>query len=180
MPIAHFEIENQRQALVILADTCMKSVSTEIIWRTARQIVAQCPAKNDLCEIKAVFDAIKTGTPLVPCLRRGVRYCQENPAEDQFVAPHRLLAECENGACTGDCDCTAGLVAALLSSLGFTVGLRAWGRPGADLDHVYAVVKVPKGDDRRVARVLALDTTVESSYVGWEPATGYTVTAWLY
>jgi hypothetical protein len=78
-----------------------------------------------------------------------------------------------------NCDGHAALIAALLGSIGFMVGLRAWGPKNAqDYQHVYAVVVYPKAGGPG-ARVIGLDSTVEESKVGWEPPPGRILTAWL-
>jgi hypothetical protein len=134
-----------------------------------------------MCEIEAVFNAVKTGTPNVPALRNGVRYVSDPRDADYFTGPRALLELCAEGSCGEDCDSQAALVAALLGSLGFVVGLRAYGYAGADdYEHVYAVVidnrKNPSASN---AKVLGLDTTVPSAVPGWEPPDGKVLTAWI-
>lgn len=78
-----------------------------------------------------------------------------------------------------NCDGHAALIAALLGSIGFMVGLRAWGpKDSGEYEHVYAVVVYPKAGARG-ARILGLDSTVDESKVGWEPPPGRILTAWL-
>jgi len=146
-----------------------------IVRETAFQIIADCAARDDACEIKAIFDAVKHGTPNVEGLERGVRYVLDPRWTDHFTGPAALLQMCKRGACQEDCDGHAALLCALLGSIGFKVGLRAWGPKGQEFEHVYAVVGYPKKGPNQV---LGLDTTVPSSRVGWEPPPGNILTAW--
>ena len=76
----------------------------------------------------------------------------------------------ERGSPGGDCDEHVTVLGALAGSLGFTVGARAYRpRPGQAFAHVYAVALVPKKSELGEGRIVGLDTTVNSSYVGWQP-----------
>ena len=77
-----------------------------------------------------------------------------------------------------NCDDAASLIGALCASLGFRVGLRAYGEKGArDYIHVYPVVGLPKRPPH--TRVVGLDITVPQSDLGWEPPEGRVLTVWL-
>lgn len=154
----------------------LRSVSQPIVRKTALAIVSGCESRDDKCELEAIFNAVKNGDSRVSYLRGGFKYVADPRSTDYFTAPHRALEMCAEGACGGDCDDHAALVAALTYQLGFKSGLRAWGRYGKDYSHVYAVVATPK---RRPSEVLGMDTTVNDSYVGWEPPPGRVLTAWL-
>ncbi len=169
-------IQNQEEALERLTRLAAKATVNPMVRRTAGIIVAECAARDDECELQAVFDAVKHGDPRIPGMGKGVRYVADPVWTDFFTAPNRLISECAHGACHGDCDDHTALIVALLGSLGWTVGLRAWGETPDEYVHVYAVAGFPK---RNPQKVLGLDTTVESSYVGWEPPGGYPLTAWF-
>ena len=84
-------------------------------------------------------------------------------------------------------------LAPLAGSLGFCVGLRAWGPDGTShFEHVYAVVLLPADGDKDTAElpargappeddVYGLDTSADvgDSHPGWKPPGGHILTAWL-
>jgi len=178
-----FSYETQRQALEILGKLAQKDAVHPKVREAALAIVSECKSRDDECELTAIYEAVKHGTPLLEGLSRGVRYVADPREMDHFTAPNRILEQCTRGICSEDCDGHGGLIAALVTSIGFRAGLRAWGPASKDgYTHVYAVVGVPK---RRPSRVVALDTTVDEAYVGWEPPmrgfgdTPNILTAWL-
>jgi len=150
------------------------------VVKAARQITADCESRNDMCELEAIYDAVKTGTDAVPGLRRGVRYVSDPRDTDFFTAPATLLELCAEGACQEDCDGHAALIAALCGALGFAVGLRAYGESKDNYEHVYAVVGLPKHFLVTPSQIVGMDTTVKSAYVGWEPPEAAVETAWIY
>lgn len=172
----------------MLADMTARSILEWRVRQAAIALTANCrprrgeapDASTSLCEVQSIYEAVKNGDRRVKGLEHGVRYVADPIIRDYFVAPHRLLESCEEGACGEDCDSQAALVAALLGALGFEVGLTAWGRKGAGAyQHVFAVVVLPKkGQGQR--HVVALDTTVPSAEVGWRPPAGRTLTAWIH
>lgn len=146
-----------------------------LINRVAKQLTDDCEARDDNCELQRIYDAVKYGDPRVASLRRGVRYLSDARFADQFYSPVRLLSECARGACAGDCDDHAALVAALCASIGFRVGLRAYGpKNRKGYSHVYAVAYTPK---RYPTKTVGLDTTVPNANVGWQPPKGRVMTA---
>jgi hypothetical protein len=93
---------------------------------------------------------------------------------DIEVEGHRFYLP-ETDLIVHNCDDSTALVMALLGSLGFVVGARAWGKQKAEYTHVYAVVGLPKIDPQEF---IPLDTTVDED-LGWEPPGGHTLTAVL-
>lgn len=179
MKLEKFDIDNQRQALQKLAELTEKSVGEPLVRQVALQIIRSCSSRDDHCELEAIFNAVKYGDPAIKALKKGFKYVADPVIMDYFVAPRASLESCEVGACGGDCDDHASLISALAATLGFTVGLRAWGsgKRGEDYVHVYAVVALPKRPP--FTKEVGLDTTVDDSNVGWEPRGGMTLTAWL-
>lgn len=176
MRLSVFGVATQREALEQLAELAQRSTVHPLVRETAIRITSECDARDDSCELQAIFEAVKHGNPNIPALKNGVRYVADPRWADHFTAPYRLLQQCASGACAGDCDDHAGLIVALAGSLGFKVGLRVWGPKPDNYVHVYAVAGVPKRDPHEV---LGLDTTVPDSSVGWEPPDGHILTAWL-
>lgn len=151
---------SQDNALKIMVDLITKSIGLPIVRETALRMVAGCEGRDDACEIHAIYNAVKAE----------FKYVRDPRQADYFVAPYRALEACQRGACGGDCDDHAMLNAALLSSLGFKTGIRAYG-PGPERQyvHVYALVGYPK---IKPTQIVAMDTTVGKAVPGWEPPPG--------
>lgn len=172
-----FEVSDQKAALGELAKLIEKSTVDPIVRNAALAITHECDSRDDECEIRAIFDAVKTGTDQVRGLTKGLKYMSDPRWADFFTSPSRTLKQASAlGYAAGDCDDAAALICALLGSLGFVVGLRAWGKTKGEFTHVYAVVAVPKIGPQEL---VALDTTVEESEPGWEPPKGHVLTAIL-
>lgn len=185
------KILNQKDSLAELARITAADALTPLVMTTAKQIkvASGCKDRDGLCELRAIFDAVKSGDSRVPALKTRLTYVNDPAIMDFFVRPRKMLELCQMGACAEDCDSHAALVAALAISLGFRAGLRAYGpEVNGPLTHVYAVALLPKmsnADDvtgRAVSQqdeVIGLDTTVSQSRVGWQPPPGRTMTAWI-
>lgn len=169
------DVPTQEDALLELAKLVERATLDPDIVRAAKQITGSCPARDDMCELTAIYEAVKNGDDRVAGLANGVRYVSDARAADQFFAPARLLKECQSGACGGDCDDHAALVCALIGAIGFRWGLRAYGpKNGKGYSHVYAVAWVSK---RSPTKIVGLDTTVPYAKVGWQPPRGRVMTA---
>lgn len=177
MKVRFYETPTQRHALHALASLGEKASMHPDIRTVAAQLTNECDPRDDKCEIAAIFNAVKYGDERIKGLSNGVRYLADPRWADAFMHPARLLKQCRKGACAGDCDDHACLLMALLGSIGFKVGLRAWGPNGSngDYTHVYAMVGFPKRDPQQI---ITLDTTVPESEVGWEPPEGEVLNAW--
>lgn len=184
------KILNQKDSLAELARITAEDALTELVYTTARQIKVSsgCKDRDGLCELRAIFDAVKEGDSRVPALKQRLQYVNDPATMDCFVRPNKMLQWCQTGACAEDCDSHAALVTALCVALGFRAGLRAYGPdPRGPLTHVYAVAILPKFavDDVSGAAVgsqdtvYGLDTTVSQSRVGWQPPPGRVMTAWI-
>ncbi len=144
------------------------------VRNAALAITHDVDSRDDEGEVRAIFEAVKHGTEQVEGLKKGLKYMSDPRWADFFTAPSRMLQQCANGHCAGDCDDHAALLCALLGSLGFICGLRAWGKQKGEFTHVYAVVAMPKIGP---SEFIGLDTTVEESEPGWEPPKGHVLTA---
>jgi hypothetical protein len=171
---------NQLQALNALAGLIRKGGEHPRVRAAALRIVSECPSRDDECELQAIFDAVKSGTPLVRGLRRGLPYRADPKSIDFFASADRMLSMCEHDACGEDCDGHCVLNGALAHSLGFTVGARAYGKSPGEYVHVYAVALVPKRAQfaGANAKIVGMDTTVPRSYLGWQPPPGHYKTSW--
>jgi hypothetical protein len=173
------DVDNTEDALKSIVQLMIKGSTDETIRETAIKLTqGTCDSRDDLCEVTMVFEAVKHGDSRVPALRNGIRYLADPRYTDWYQAAPKTL---QLGA--GDCDDQTILVGALLISLGFIVGARAWGKKPGDYTHVYPTVALPKNLGKGESYPenyfgTGLDTTVPQSDVGWEPRGGYILTAW--
>lgn len=175
------EVGSQEEALEELASLIRSGSVDPRIVQAARAITRDCSSRDDLCELEAIYEAVKEGTSRVSWLKRGMRYVADPHSFDTFSTVNALITDCAAGSCAGDCDDSSILVGSLAAAVGFKVGVRAWG-PGraGDFQHVYAVALVPKnGPWGKNYYGHGLDTTVPRFSVGDEPPGGHIVTAWL-
>ena len=175
--------QNQGVALKMLRDIAEEATIDRLVRQTALDIVGDesCRGKNakaDACQLESIFWAVKNGDPNVQALKRGVKYISDPRYADFFTTPGRLLRQCSKSSrqCAEDCESHATLVAALAGAIGFRSGIRAWGPAGQDYEHAYAVVKFPK---HRMVEEIALDTSTEEAFPGWEPPAGRIMTEWI-
>lgn len=181
MQFATRTISDQLQALRTLENLIVRGGEHPRVVAAARKIVLDCPSRDDECELQAIYDAVKSGTPLVRALARGFPYRADPKTLDFFASADRLLAMCDAGACGGDCDEHTVLCGALAHALGFTVGARAFGRTHDEYVHVYAVALLPKKAEsarQRDIHIVGMDTTVPRAFLGWQPPRGAYRTAW--
>lgn len=107
-----------------------------------------CAQRDGSCEVTAIWNF----------LVMGCRYFQDTDGADVF---QDLRATLEAGG--GDCDDLTIAFAALLKSVGYeNVIARVVSTNGAEWQHVYACVKIPR------LGWCALDMTEEGKPIGWE------------
>lgn len=176
MRLSLLEVADQKAALKALADLAEKSTIDPLVRNAAIAITSDCDSRDDDCEVRAIFEAVKHGSDHVKGLEKGLKYMSDPRWADFFTAPSRTLRQLADGYNSGDCDDHCALLMALLGSLGFITAARAWGRKKGEYTHVYAVVGFPKNEP---TEWVGLDTTVEESSPGWEPEGGFTLTAAL-
>lgn len=180
------DLATQEAGLTKLRDLISSgSVDPQIITAARAIAVANCPDRDDECQVQAIFEAVKHGTKAVPWLRRGLRYISDPRPFDTFATCAAIIEMCQKGAYAADCDEHTVLVGSLVAAIGFQVGARAWG-PSKSQDgeytHVYCVVALPRsppgGKWPKSYSGHGMDTT-EAHEVGWEPPGGHVMTAWL-
>jgi hypothetical protein len=175
------DVTSQRDALEKIARLIRSGSIDPRIQQAAKALTRSCDARDDLCELQAIYDAVKEGSSAVSWLRDGMRYVADSYSFDVFNTVNSIIRQCSTGACAGDCDDQTILVGSLAAALGFKTGARAWGKGTAgDYQHVYPVACVPKaGPWPRNYFGTALDTTVPRFNVGDEPEGGHIMTAWI-
>lgn len=160
-------LNDQRGALLQLRDVIQPDVAHPLVREVALQIVSVCDSRDDICELQAIYDAVKNGRPDIQGFERGLKYIADPNWADLFTAPHKTIEFLRNGINGGDCDDHAALICALGGSIGFTMGLLAYGPPGVEgYTHVLAIAKLPKRGGQQLA---GMDTTVSTASVGWLP-----------
>ncbi len=171
------EAGSQEETLRMLAELVERATVNPLIVNTARMITQDCgniggarTQADDLCELKAIYRAVKTGDSRVAPLKRGFKYIADPRFADYFSSPVDSLQNCLKGACAGDCDDHAALLCSLAGAIGFRCALRAWGpKDERGFSHVYALAGFPK---RNPQRWIPMDTTVASATLGWQPPRG--------
>jgi hypothetical protein len=172
-------VTTQEDSLRVLASMIKKGQESPLVRAAALKIVAACDSRDDMCELQAIFDAVKHGTSDLEALASGFKYVADPNTIDFFSGAERTLKMCATGSCGGDCDDHTVLVGSLAGSLGFKMGARGYGpQKNGPLVHVYAVVLTPKRI-RNKAKVIGMDTTVPESELGWQPPPGNYKTAWV-
>ncbi len=172
---------SQRDSLQKIAELIRRgSVHPEIL-KAAKILTRDCDARDDECELEAIFNAVKNGDSRVPWLKSGIRYVSDPRAYDTFYTAQAMIDSCKSGACAADCDDMTVIIGSMAAALGFKVGARAWGpAKNGDYQHVYAVAAAPKnGPWPKAYCGTAMDPTVKKSYLGWEPDGGRILTAWI-
>ena len=157
-----------KERLGILQDLVAKGVSGKDLPQLralALRITKGCPARDDTCEAKAIYDWV----------RKNIRYTgdiavhkvngRKGPTEsvDLFQTAQRTV---EMGG--GDCDDHFVLVATLAILNGIQAKMRVtspylWGKD--NFTHIYPVLGLPKNDPRRW---IAADTTLSGDRFGVE------------
>lgn len=103
MKLSVFNVASQRTALEHIANLVEKSSVHPLVRETALTLVGSCEDRDDMCEIEAVFGAVKYGDSSVPALKNGLKYVADPRWADHFTAPSRLLEQLRRGVNGGDC-----------------------------------------------------------------------------
>lgn len=176
--VTYRDYKTQSASLQALAELAQRASINPYVRYTALQVIRDCRERDDTGELDALWKALKEGDPGVKPLRNGFKYTADPRYADYFTSPVDLLKMGEQGVLRGDCDDASCLIAALGASIGFKMGLRAWGPKGSDyFTHVYPVFAFPKRPPFEGEQ--GFDITVDSASVGWEPPAGNVLTAWL-
>jgi len=151
-----------KERVHLLQGLVADSVKDPVVRKKGLEITNKCPARDDKCELQAIFDytaqnirysgdlgahALSPGGPVEPV--------------DTFQSAKRTI---EFGA--GDCDCQGILNASLAVVNGFPVKFRITSNTGSSWDHIYALAGTPKMNPRKWT---ALDTTLRRPKLGLQP-----------
>lgn len=122
--------------------------------------------------LEALQDAASSDEPdqlsaLLDWVRDRVRFVQD-PADVEYVQSPVYLLETirKEGVAYGDCDCSAGLFAALAESVGYpTRFVLQGGEPGEPFSHILVETETRGG-------WVAVDASQQHSGLGWKPRAG--------
>jgi hypothetical protein len=173
-------VKSQKDFLGLITQQMAQDAITPTVVRAAKRITMDCDARDDQCELEAIYNAVKFGDPRVKGLGKGVRYIADNFEVDYSTSPEALLKECEAGACAEDCESMAALCGALALAAGFRVGLCAWGPAGAkDFTHMFAIALIPKEAPDGMTTEYGLDPSADvgDGGPGWQPEQANRLTA---
>ena len=128
------------------------SIKDPLMRRIGLLVTRHCPARDDMCELRAVFDFVVSN----------VRYTGDIAGRDTFQTALRTM---QYGG--GDCDDHAQLAAVLAMENGFSSAFRITSNTGSSWDHIYCMAGIPKHKPRDW---IALDTTLGPGRFGKEPS----------
>jgi hypothetical protein len=125
-----------------------EGVGSPVVHQTVREAIRG--SVRDVTEIQTWLDWIK----------KHIEFRGE--AEETLQSPEVTLK-----IGSGDCDCLTMLAAAGARSLGYETAFRTVATPDSqgEFSHIYAVVQ-----DKLTHKWLAMDPTVDESFLGWEPS----------
>lgn len=124
------------------------------------------PGANPIWRLTTRTERRKDGKPgKLLRVREIERSVAVAPCWDLTTDDHKVYLP-EADVTVSNCDDHSSLICALASCLGFQSGFRVVSTQGKTWEHIYAIAGSPK---RAPAGVVALDTTVPSSWPGWEP-----------
>jgi hypothetical protein len=146
----------------LLQDLTWESVQDPRNRKTALAMTARCPARDGMCEVKAIGDAIF----------RNVRYTGDiAPVKMGANGPVEGIDLYQSAARTmefrgGDCDDHAVALATMLTLNGIPAKFRITAQDKrSDFSHIYVLAGLPKLDPKRW---IALDTTLPNYRPGFE------------
>lgn len=140
-----------------------------VVTFTARSILAQCPQRDDDCELRAIFNAIKRGPIPIPLADGRVlqgpplRFITDPRWTDTFPTARKILEWLSRGANGEDCDGFVILTASLLMVSGWLPGAVIASKDGTEFVHVFPVAGYPK-DEPKIW--VPLDATLDDPSVG--------------
>lgn len=191
------EAPSQEDSLEVMAALVDSDSMNLVLQGLARALTKNCPARNDWCELTAIYNGVKNGRSDLGAygLLNGLRYLADartgadGSETDVFFKPSRLIAMLQKGENGADCDDQSMLVAALAKNCGFRVGLRAYGEGdvAGGYEHVYPIALIPKRGPWKTdsqgrideSLIVGMDTTVPQARVGWQPPAGNVFTVML-
>jgi len=97
------DVTSQRDALEKIGELIRKGSIDQEVLRAAKAVTRDCSARDDLCELEAIFNAVKHGDSRVAWLKKGLRYVADPYPFDTFHSASAMIESCRAGACSGDC-----------------------------------------------------------------------------
>jgi len=135
--------------LRLMAQLARQFKTDPLVRQTGMRIVQPCPGKDDLCEVSAIQNWV----------RSNIRYTSDVLDVETLHTPLYTLQER-----AGDCDDQATLTAALLMTVGIPAAYCAVGVNGGSYSHVMAFAGV-----RNQGRWVSVETTLDRDPFTGEP-----------
>jgi transglutaminase-like putative cysteine protease len=146
-----YDVATEQDRIQLIANLIEEGAKSPAIRELSLNILRQYGAreKNELDEVKAIFDYIK----------KNIQYRKDVRCKDSYHTPERILQ-----LHSGDCDDFSILTDSMLMSVGYEVGLRIMAsRADMPFHHIYSLVYLKKYG------WTALDGTNKSYGVGDQP-----------
>jgi hypothetical protein len=137
----------------LLQDLAWQSVRDPSTRMHAAKATAHCPARDDMCELKGIYDYVQNNlryTGDLGVMQQGAG----GPVEgtDTFQTAKRSF---ELGVV--DCDDMFVAISSMAGAIGFSPLGRIISQNGDDWSHIYPLIRVPKNDPKDY---VALDATI--------------------
>lgn len=155
-----------------------KSIRDPITRVFMAQFIRDCPERDDMCDLEAIFNGYK----------ERFRYTPDIRDLDTFLTIRRQWElgggspdgdMSKGGLFLGDCDDATIALMALCTHANFRVGAKVISPNGKEYVHIYPLVEFPRNPKRTdfggavKTRQIFMDATVRSSSLGWEPPARY-------
>lgn len=157
MTVKHYRAANITidQRVRLIQEQIEKSIHDPRVKQIATQVTRQCRSRDNLCEAKAIYDAVRKRVRYIGDIAPIKMKNGDVEPIDTFQSAYRTW---EFGA--GDCDDHSILIASLLSSIGIPARLRVTApSKWTDWGHIYVIAGLPAVSP---SKWHALDTTLEA------------------
>lgn len=143
------------QRVRLIQEMVEKSVHDPRVKQIATQVIRQCRSRDNLCEAKAIYEAVRQRVRYIGDIAPIKMKTGEIEPIDTFQSAYRTW---EFGA--GDCDDHSILIASMLSVIGIPARLRVTAPTKfSDWAHIYVTAGIPAVNP---SKWFALDTTLEN------------------
>lgn len=157
-----------RDRIDLIWQQIYKSIRDPITRILMAHFIRECPERDDMCDLEAIFNGYKSHFRYTPDIRD----------LDSFLSLRRQLAlggnvptssDDDDFTAMGDCDDATIALVSLCYHAGFKAGAKVIG-PRKEFVHIYPWAEVPRTPRRGVApQKVYMDATIRTSALGWEP-----------
>lgn len=184
--IRGWDVRSDDERVTLIRNLVFESINDPLVLWTARKIVERCRSRDENCEVRTLYSAVKKGPIPLPRADGGVvnapalKFVEDVRFRDTFPTAGKILEWLADGANGEDCDGHVILTMSLATCLGYQPGVVIVALENKDSPyeieyvHIFGVVGVPRTNP---TKWIAMDTTVPSAYPGWLPPPVYGVKA---